>query len=158
MQSLIACALALLLLFSLPPATASNGPPVHQSPHVKVDVSRDQMLQRAQELVDLGIISRRCIPDRSHVPEIFSSPQVMGPTAYPFALFVTTPPTSMHPGTFEIPIEGGSTIYHFKLRLEYLEVGTMREPYLVTYIDHGNGTFSVMSADTNELDFFATAQ
>lgn len=156
------CALAALFFLAVAAfAFATSGPPAQQRASIhnpSVDVTGDQMLARAHELVDLGIISKRCIPDRSHVPQMFSSPAMAGPPAYPFALFVTTPPDSLHPGTFEIPIDGGSTITHFKLRLEYLEVGLYLEPYVVVFMDHGNGTFSVMSADTNELDFFATPE
>lgn len=79
------------------------------------------------------------------------SPTV-GTPAYPFALYITTPPGSSFPGTFQIPIEGGNMVHRFKMRLEYIYVWSVPEPYIVMYMDHGTGTLSYVSADTNEID------
>lgn len=126
---------------------------------VRIDTSRDQMLHRAQELAGLGIVSRRVIPDRSRVPELFSSAQVVGeaPT-YPFELLITTPPGSSHPGTFPAPIDGGNLLHRFKVRLEMLQVGNWLEPYYVIYAEHGPGVFTVVSGDTNDTDFVGLPQ
>lgn len=118
-----------------------------------LDVARDQMLERAKELHSLGIIHRDQIPDRQRqAQEVFSSPQVGLPT-YPFGLFITTPPGSSHPGTYPVPIDGGNYIHRWRVRLEYLQVGSWLEPYYVIYVDHGTGTLTVISGDTNESEF-----
>lgn len=150
--------IGLLLLFvpgcETPPAKAKVAPV-----QARVDVARDQMLERAKELHSLGLIHRDQIPDRARqAQQVFCSPQSVEVPTYPFALFITTPPGSSHPGTYPVPIEGGNLIRRFKVRLEYLQVGSYFEPYFVLYMEHGPGVFSVNSGDTNDTDLEALPQ
>lgn len=123
------------------------------APQPRVDLSRDQMRQRALELVDLGLLSRHDVPDRSKAPQIISSALGTGGVAYPFAMFMITPPGSSHPGIHPVPIDGGNLIRRFVVRQEFLQVGSWTEPYYVIYAEHGPGVFTVTSGDTNDTAY-----